>query len=159
MRIRARIAPRALLLPSTSMADLAFLLLVFVAVGGIFSAARGVVVDLAAERREADLPRADTPAVWVRVRADDSVLVDGSPVPRSLAADAVRGRLAPHAEAVVVLHAEPQATFGSLALLLSEIVSEGSGFDAGERRIAIPTRAQLEAYVRATGRDPFEEIR
>lgn len=159
MKIRARIAPRALLLPSTSMADLAFLLLVFVAVGGIFSAARGVAVDLDAGRREADLPRPGTPAVWVRVRGDDSVLVDGSPVPRSLAADAVRGRLAPYPEAVVVLHAEPQATFGALALLLSEIVSEGSGFDVAERRIAIPTRVQLEAWVRETGRDPFEEIR
>lgn len=159
MRLRARVAPRGLFLPSTSMADLAFLLLVFVAVGGIFSAARGVAVDLDAATREADLPPPGTPAVWVRIRADDSVLVDGSPVPRTLAADAVRGRLAPYSEAVVVLHAEPQASFGALALLLSEIVSERSGFEAGERRIAIPTRAQLEAHVRATGRDPFEEIR
>jgi biopolymer transport protein ExbD len=141
------------------MADLAFLLLVFVAVGGIFSAARGVAVDLDGVGRQADLPRAGTPAVWVRVRADDSVLVDGSPVPRALAAEAVRGRLSPYTEAVVVLHAEPRATFGALAFLLSEIVSGDPGFETLERRIAIPTRAQLEAHLHATGRDPFEEIR
>jgi biopolymer transport protein ExbD len=142
------------------MADLAFLLLVFVAVAGMFSAARGIALRAPGGDPDAALPAPDTPAIWVKVRADASLLLDGTPVPRALAVQAVRARLAPYPDAVVVLGAEPQAAYGDVAGFVAEILGDGSLPGASSApRVAIPTRKQLEAYARAVGRDPFEVVR
>ena len=159
MRIGAKSARRGAVLPPLSGLDLAFLFLVLVVVGGVFSAARGIALDLSDGTPADDLPAPDTPAVWVEVRADGSLLLDGSPVPRDLGAEAIRARLSPYPEAVIVLHAEPQATYASLVGLLTEIAEERPGAVPTERRISIPTRKEVEAYVRATGKNPFEAVR
>lgn len=159
MKLRPRVSPRPLLLPATTAADLAFLLFVLVVAAGVFSAARGMALGFVAPREAASLPPPDTPTVWVEVRADESILLDGAPIPRGLAVDAVRARLAPHPEAVIVVHAEPLAPYGALAELLAEMLEREEDLDLGPRRIAVPTLRQVEARIRATGTNPFEVIR
>lgn len=141
------------------MADLAFLLLVFVAIAGIFSSARGISLQAPRDSSTQDLPAPDTPAVWVKVRPDSSILLNGTPVPGSLAVQAVRGRLAPYPEAVIVLHADPRTRYGAIADILAELLEDRSSPGLTDRRIAIPSREQVDAYTRSTGRDPFEEVR
>ena len=159
MILRPRVVRHRLSLPSTSMADLAFLLMVFVAIGGIFSVARGISLRVPDGTPGAEIPPPDTPAIWVKVRSDASLLLDGTPVPRELALQAIRARLTPYPDAVIILGAEPQAAYGDVAEFISEIRDSRTGSASEQPRIAIPTRKQLEGHALAIGRDPFEVVR
>ena len=125
-------------------ADVALILFAVVASAGMFSAVRGVGV-----RFE---PAGETPsgpaAVWVRVLADGTARVDGERVAPAALADAVRRRLEADPALRCVVHVVPEATYQTAIDAIARL--------GGISRISLPTQRDIEAYVAAAGRDPFE---
>lgn len=159
MILRSRRERREAAVPVAPMADLAFLLMTLVVLAGMFSAPRGMMLRTPDARSDTATPRDDTPTLWVRIRSDGSVLVDGTPVPRSLALDAIRSRLAPYSDAVVIFGAEPRASYGNVASLVAEVLAAPGQGSVARPQVAVPTRKQLEEYQTAAGVDPFEVVR
>ena len=126
------------------LADVAMILFAVVACAGMFSAVRGVGVRFEAQ----DAAPAGQGAVWVRILADGTARVDGERVAPSALAEAVHRRLDVDPGRRCVVHIVPEATYQTAMEALARL--------RDVPRLTIPAQRDVDAYVAAAGRDPFE---
>ena len=136
MRVR-RTDPDASI-PTSSMADIAFLLIIFFMVTAVFSATKGLVMTLPTDDPQPPKPDPD-PAVYIHVEPD-RVVVDC----RQMEVDEIPGYLASKLERnpnkPVILYTDPDAAYRSMVRVYDVL--------SGTTEITVPTRRDIDEYIK-----------
>ena len=128
------------LIPTESMADIAFLLIVFFMITVTFSATKGL--DFASDPDESDLIE-PVESVLVRISADGSLIVDERSMPFDRLLPYLAPKLARNPGKPVIIQPDPQAPYGAMIDVYDELRQgkEKLGL-AEEIRIALPTQRE-----------------
>ena len=143
-------------IPTSSMADIAFLLIIFFMVTSVFSATKGLELKLPADEERAD-PQPE-PAVFIQVHADrihvDCQLMDADDILPYLEPKLTRNPNKP-----VILYTDPDAEYQDMITVydvLAETRSEDSQWPFVIMNISIPTETEIEEYIELFGANPLE---
>ena len=155
MNLDRRTATEATI-PTSSMADIAFLLIIFFMVTSVFSATKGLEFVLPTDDRHDAEP---DDAVFIHVQAD-RVLVDCREMGVEEILPYLEPKLLRNPDKPVILYTDPEAEYQRMidvydALAGSGIEDSGSSF--GVTNVSVPTRSDIRSYVELFGENPFEE--
>jgi biopolymer transport protein ExbD len=137
MRIQRRVVPADI--PTASMADVAFLLIIFFLVTSVFSVTRGIQFSLP-RHDEAALTAEPEAAVLIRVAADGSLQVDDKP----MALEQVRGYIEPRLRRnpgkSVIVQTSLEAPYSAMTDVFDELRQ------TGVTNVILPTQSELATY-------------
>lgn len=133
-------------IPTASMADVAFLLIVFFIVTLTFAAQRGLDLGLP-EKPDPDDPVETIESVLVEVQRGGELIVDQSPMalPKLLAY--LEPRLRQDPDKPVIVRSAPDASYGHVVDVLDELRQGHTRLNlADEIHIALPTEREIADY-------------
>lgn len=137
MRIARREVPAEI--PTASMADVAFLLIIFFLVASFYSVTRGIQFSLP-KHEEAALTAEPEAAVLIEIASDGRLTVDNRPMQLS----EIRGYISPKLERnpakSVILQTSLDAAYESMTDVFDELRQ------AGVQNLVIPTSSELQMY-------------
>jgi biopolymer transport protein ExbD len=137
MRIRRREVPAEI--PTASMADVAFLLIIFFLVTSVFSVTRGIQFSLP-RHDEAAFTAEPEAAVLIRIAADGKLLVDDRP----MVLDEIRGYLEPRLQRnpgkSVIVQTALEAPYSAMTDVFDELRQ------TGVTNVVLPTQSELATY-------------
>jgi biopolymer transport protein ExbD len=100
-------------IPTSSMADIAFLLIIFFMLTMTFAASRGLDFKLPKdEPQQLEIVRED--AILLEIRADGQLLIDQQEVVAAILLETLAKKLARNAKKPVILQPDPAASYGSM---------------------------------------------
>ncbi len=142
-------------IPTASMADIAFLLIIFFMVTTVFSSNRGL--ELALPREEASAPTPSTEdSVFLEVHADSSLTVDCRPIRLSELMDHLEAKLGQNPDKPVILHTSPDAPYQAMISIYDALVSAEAERGFKVKNLSIPTQRDIDEYVRLFGSNPLQ---
>jgi biopolymer transport protein ExbD len=137
MKIKRREIPVEI--PTASMADVAFLLIIFFLVASFYSVTRGIQFSLP-KHDEAALTAEPEAAVLIEIGADSSLMVDN----RSIALTELQGyigpKLAQNPAKAVILQTSLEAPYQAMTDVFDELRQ------VGVQNLVIPTSTELQMY-------------
>jgi biopolymer transport protein ExbD len=137
MKIARREVPAEI--PTASMADVAFLLIIFFLVASFYSVTRGIQFSLPKHEPEALIAEPEA-AVLIQVAADGSLAVDRRPMALADVQGYVRERLQRNPEKSVIMQTSLDAPYSAMTDVFDELRQ------VGVRNIIIPTSQELALY-------------
>lgn len=131
-------------IPTSSMADIAFLLIIYFMVTTTFAATRGL--DFALPEEEDNPPEIEKEdAVLIEIRGYENILVDGKP----MQAEEIMGYLLPKLEnnpkKPVIIRPDGNAPYGSMVKVF-DTLRQGEKENEIKINIAIPTQREIERF-------------
>ena len=154
-------------IPTSSMADIAFLLIIFFMVTAVFSATKGLNFKLPSN--EEDSRQAETEeAVFIKIAADGSFTMDCKPMELGDIIAYLEPKLTRDAEKAVILYTDPFAPYQSMINVYDVLISperediqlrtEGLPERYGwkVKNISVPTQTEIQDYIGIFGYNPFE---
>ena len=142
-------------IPTSSMADIAFLLIIFFMVTAVFAATKGLEFKLPKE--EEDAPAEQEEAVFIKVFADGSITVDCKDMFPEDILEYLEPKLTRNPEKPVILYTDADATYQMMITVydaLKEAKEEKHGFKV--KNISVPTQSEVQEYIALFGQNPFE---
>ena len=143
-------------IPTSSMADIAFLLIIFFMVTAVFSATKGLNFKLPAN--EEDNRQAESEeAVFIKIAADGSFTMDCKPMELVDIIDYLEPKLTRDAEKPVILYTDPFAPYQAMINVYDVLGSAkvaNHGFKV--KNISVPTQSEVAEYIQLFGSNPFE---
>jgi biopolymer transport protein ExbD len=137
MKIRRREIPVEI--PTASMADVAFLLIIFFLVASFYSVTRGIQFSLP-KHDEAALTAEPEAAVLIEIAADSSIRVDNRPMPLADLQAYIGPKLERNPTKSVILQTSLDAPYQAMTDVFDELRQ------VGVQNLVIPTSAELEMY-------------
>ena len=165
MKFKRKEAPAEI--PTSSMADIAFLLIIFFMVTAVFSATKGLEFKLPSNEDDSKPPETEE-AVFIKVAADGSVSVDCKPMLIGDILGYLEPKLTRDAQKPVILYTDPYATYQSMISVYDVLVvperednlarDEGRPLKYGWKvsNISVPTQTEIQDYIGIFGYNPFE---
>jgi biopolymer transport protein ExbD len=141
-------------IPTSSMADIAFLLIIFFMVTAVFSATKGLEFKLPQD--DQDLPPDEEEATFVKVYADSSVTVDCQPMEVDEILDYLEPRLTRNPEKPVILYTDAYAPYQAMISVYDVLGSAESTRGFKVKNISVPTQTEVAEYIELFGFNPFE---
>lgn len=153
-------------IPTASMADIAFLLIVFFMLTTVFAETRGINFKIPPPQDEEVQSPEREEAVHIRIDAAGGVTIDGQPVPRRDIDGEIRRYLMPKlrnwVEKPILVTAEPSSPYGIFveiydALRQTERVLHEEGVlpAANHLKVSIPSLKEIEELKAQFGEDIF----
>ncbi len=142
-------------IPTSSMADIAFLLIIFFMVTAVFSATKGLEFKLPKDDNNA--PPESQEAVFIKVAADSSFMVDCRPMGLDDVLPYLEPKLLRNPEKPVILYTDPAAPYQAMISvydLLAEPKMDTDGYKV--KNISVPTQTEVQEYIGLFGFNPFE---
>jgi biopolymer transport protein ExbD len=131
-------------IPTSSMADIAFLLIIYFMVTTTFTATRGL--DFAPPKDDDNPPVIEKEdSVLIEIRSDGSLVVDQRPLPIAELIEYLKPKLERNPAKPVIIRPDPSAPYGSMVDVMDEL---RQGKDKGlkeEVRISLPTQREIDA--------------
>lgn len=156
-------------IPTSSMADIAFLLIIFFMVTAVFSATKGLEFELPSDedkQRETEQEE----AVFIKIAPDGSILVDCKAMEHEEILEYLEPKLTRDAEKAVILYTDAYAPYQEMisvydVLIRPEVENrkardkkppEPEPWDWKVKNISIPTQTEVQEYIEIFGYNPFE---
>jgi biopolymer transport protein ExbD len=141
-------------IPVAPAGGLSLILILLVAVSSTLSAPRGLLVKLPGRSEGVALP-APGDAAFLSMLPDASLVLDGEPVAIERLLSRLEPKLGRNGSRPVVFHVSDDAPYAAMVAVVDLLAAgEGSsGFRV--RRLLVPTHAEVMAWSRSLGRDPF----
>lgn len=137
MKITRRTMPAEI--PTSSMADVAFLLIIFFLVASFYSVTRGIQFTLP-KHDEASLTAEPEAAVLIEIASDGSLTVDN----RRMPLEGIRGYIEPKLQRdptkSVIMQTSLEAPYQAMTDVFDQLRQ------AGVQNLVIPTSAELQTY-------------
>ena len=142
-------------IPTSSMADIAFLLIIFFMVTAVFSATKGL--DFKLPKDDDKSPPKEEEAVFVKVAADGSVLVDCKPMSPDEIPAYLEPKLLRNPEKPVILYVDAAAQYQDMIRVYDVLGSAKEETDGWKvKNISVPTQSEVLEYIKLFGHNPFE---
>ena len=143
-------------IPTASMADIAFLLIVFFMVTTVFSATKGLDFKLP-KNEEEQLETEREEAVFIKVYPGGGVAVDRTPMGLDQILPYLQPKLERWPDKPVILYTDPEATYENM-MAVYDVLNQGERkIGTKVKNIAIPTQREIEQYTQVFGYNPFED--
>ena len=138
LRLRGRVQAD---IPTASMADIAFLLIIFFMITTVFTATKGIEYGLPKQDPEAQVQPLES--VYIRLRADRGLEVDRRPMADTdeLAAYVAAKMAETENRKPVIIRTDADAPYGRMIDVLDVL----KGLDV--RTVAIPTQTEIEQWI------------
>jgi biopolymer transport protein ExbD len=154
MKMKRKDAPAEI--PTSSMADIAFLLIIFFMVTAVFSATKGLEFKLPSNEDENKQAETED-AVFIKVAADGSVSVDCKPMEIGGILDYLEPKLTRDAQKPVILYIDSFAPYQAMISVYDVLViPEREQFGWKVANISVPTQTEIQDYIGIFGYNPFE---
>ena len=137
MKIRRREIPAEI--PTASMADVAFLLIIFFLVASFYSVTRGIQFSLP-KHDEAALTAEPEAAVLIEIASDSSLLVDNRPMALGDLKGYIGPKLQQNPTKSVILQTSLEAPYQAMTDVFDELRQ------VGVQNLVIPTSTELQMY-------------
>ena len=142
-------------IPTSSMADIAFLLIIFFMVTAVFSATKGLDFKLPQddENKQTEVEE----AVFIKVNPDSSILVDCKPMAPGEILAYLEPKLMRNPEKPVILYTDAYAPYQAMIAVYDVLGSakvETHGYKV--KNISVPTQSEVQEYIVLFGSNPFE---
>ncbi len=132
-------------IPTSSMADIAFLLIIYFMVTTTFTATRGLDFALPKEDdRPPIIEKEDS--ILVKINPGGAIEVDGKPMPLTEILDYIKGVLEKNPVKPVIIQPEPNAAYGDMVNVFDELRQSKEKKDFEIKNISIPTRREIDAF-------------
>jgi biopolymer transport protein ExbD len=142
-------------IPTASMADIAFLLIIFFMVTAVFSATKGLEFKLPKDDDKSQPDQEE--AVFIKVNADSTVLIDCRPVGLDEILPYLEPKLLRNPEKPVILYTDAAAPYQAMISVydvLGSATPETHGFKV--KNVSVPTQSEVQDYIELFGANPFE---
>jgi len=144
-------------IPTASMADIAFLLIIFFMVTTVFSATKGLELTLPTDKDE-NQPAEEEEAVFIHI-FDDYMTVDCEPMEVDGVLPYLEPILTVNATKPVILYTDAEAEYQDMVRVydvLAETRKPDSEWPFKVSNISIPTQSEVQEYIGLFGANPFE---
>ena len=141
-------------IPTSSMADIAFLLIIYFMVTTVFSSTRGMNFDLPKEDEEK--PAQQEESIYIQIMPAGIIVVDGRGMQLDSLLDYVVPKLRINQRKPVIIHPEPNTQYQEMIKVYDELMSseKKTGFEI--KTVVIPTQREIQEYIDLFGYNPFE---
>ncbi len=154
-------------IPTSSMADIAFLLIIFFMVTAVFSATKGLEFKLPSDE-EQQRETEQEEAVFIKIAPDGSILVDCKAMEHEEILDYLEPKLTRDAEKPVILYTDAYAPYQAMISVYDILIRpEVENNEATNKKlpppwewkvknISVPTQTEVQEYIEIFGYNPFE---
>ena len=145
-------------IPTASMADIAFLLIIFFMVTAVFSATKGLELKLPNDEDEQKTQVEEEEAVFIHVYGDH-LLVDCKPMEVADILPYLEPKLTRDAQKHVILYTDSDAPYSRMVEVYDELAQtkgDDSAWPFEVKNISIPTQSEVQGYIEIFGSNPFE---
>ena len=144
-------------IPTSSMADIAFLLIIFFMVTTVFSATKGLELTLPTDE-DRDQPAEEEEAVFVHI-FDEYITVDCKPMDADEILPYLEPILTVNRTKPVILYTDAEAEYADMIRVydvLAVTKTKDNPWPFEVRNISIPTQSEVQEYIGLFGSNPFE---
>jgi biopolymer transport protein ExbD/biopolymer transport protein TolR len=142
-------------IPTSSMADIAFLLIIFFMVTTVFSATKGLEFKLPKE--DDNQPPESEEAVFIKVFPDTTIAVDCKPMEPRQILDYLEPKLSRNPEKPVILYTDSDAPYSGMIAVYDVLASAKDKRGFKVKNISVPTQSEVLEYIELFGVNPFEQ--
>lgn len=131
-------------IPTSSMADITFLLIIFFMVTNTFAATRGL--DFAVPKEDRNPPSVEREeSVLIAIRQGGQIDVDGRPMQASEIIDYLKPKLERNPLKPVIIRPDPDAAYGDMVRVY-DVLRGGKDNGLEIKNISIPTQREIEQF-------------
>lgn len=131
-------------IPTSSMADIAFLLIIYFMITTTFAATRGL--DWALPQDDENTPEVEKEeAVLIEIQPGGDLLVDGSPMEPEDIMDYLLPKLERNPKKPVIIRPDENSQYGYMVEVFDEL-RQGEEDEGIKINISIPTRREIEMF-------------
>jgi biopolymer transport protein ExbD len=131
-------------IPTSSMADITFLLIIFFMVTSTFAVTRGL--DFAVPKEDRTTPQVEREeAVLIAIRPGGTIEVDGRAMQLGDILDYLKPRLAVNQTKPVIIRPDPDAAYGDMVRVY-DVLRSGKDKGVEVRNISIPTQREIDQF-------------
>jgi len=141
-------------IPTASMADIAFLLIIYFMVTTVFSSTRGLVFDLPKDDEEKKTTKAEE-SIYIQVLPSGGIIVDGRNMELDRLLDYVVPKLRINQRKPVIIHPEPETPYKDLIKVYDELMLSEKKTKFQIKTVVIPTQREIQEYIDLFGYNPF----
>ncbi|MGD8377698.1 MAG: biopolymer transporter ExbD [Acidobacteriota bacterium] len=141
-------------IPTSSMADIAFLLIIYFMVTTVFSSTRGLEFDLPKEDEE-NKPAKQEESIYIQVNPTGQIIVDGRPMEIENLLDYVVPKLRINQRKPVIIHPEPNTPYQDMIRVYDELMQSERKTGWKITTVVIPTQREIQEYIDLFGYNPF----
>lgn len=131
-------------IPTSSMADIAFLLIIYFMITTTFAATRGL--DWALPQDDDETPQVEKEeAVLIEIRRGGELIVDGDPMEPEDIMEYLKPKLERNPRKPVIIRPDEDAEYGYMVEVFDEL-RQGEEEEGIKINISIPTRREIEMF-------------
>ncbi len=159
MQLRKRGEAPEAEISSASMADIAFLLIIFFMVTAVFSATKGLDFKLPKDE-DNNQPQDQEEAIFFKVIENGTFTMDGKLADPDDILPYVMEKLERWPDKPIIIYSRRQAPYKTMVRIYDKLVmiKKTEGWDPRkDPNISIPTFSEIQEYIAAFGYNPFEQ--
>jgi biopolymer transport protein ExbD len=132
-------------IPTASMADIAFLLIIYFMVTTTFAATRGL--DFSLPQEEEDTPLVDKEeSVLIEIQPGGALLVDGKSMELDAVLDYLKPKLERNPMKPLIIRPDPMAEYGGMVDVFDELRQAPDKIGMQVKNVSIPTQREIEMF-------------
>ena len=140
-------------IPTASMADIAFLLIIYFMVTTVFSATKGMQFELPKDE-ELETTQAEE-SIYIQVLPSGQLRVDGNPMAQDAILNYIVPKLRINQRKPVIIHPEPNTPYEAMIGVYDELMASKVKMDFEIKTVVIPTQREIQDYIDLFGYNPF----
>jgi len=141
-------------IPTSSMADIAFLLIIYFMVTTVFSSTRGLNFDLPKED-DTNKPAKAEESIYIQVLPSGAIIVDQRQMDLDKLLDYVVPKLRINQRKPINIHPEPTTPYQDMIKVYDELMASERKTGTPLKTIVIPTQREIQEYIDLFGYNPF----
>ena len=133
-------------IPTSSMADIAFLLIIYFMVTTTFAATRGL--DFSLPKEDDDTPPMvdKEESVLIEIQPAGVLMVDGKPMPLDAVLEYLKPKLERNPRKPVIIRPNPDAEYGYMVDVFDELRQAKDKIGLEVKNVSIPTQREIEMF-------------
>lgn len=132
-------------IPTASMADIAFLLIIYFMITTTFAATQGLDFQLPKDQDDTPLVEKEE-SVLIEIQPSGQIIVDGKPMQLDQILEYLKPKLERNPLKPVIIRPDPAAPYGDMVDVFDELRQAEDKIGLVVRNISIPTQREIEAF-------------
>lgn len=132
-------------IPTSSMADIAFLLIVYFMLTSTFATTRGLDFSLPKEQEDTPLVEKED-SVLIEIQPGGQLIVDGTPRQLDTLLEYLQPRLERNPVKPVIIRPDPAAEYGYMVNVFDELRQAPEKIGLEVRNVSIPTQREIDMF-------------